>query len=274
MLTLGMPTLIELPDIEDCAQLCRKLGLQFVELSMCLPQYQVESLDAGYLREIADRYGIFYTIHLDDTNTPCDFNPKIAAAFTETVLDTIEIAKQLGIPLLNMHLSLGTYFTLPDRKVYLFDEYRDDYFARLRAFRDACTRAIGDSDIRICVENTSTFSHPIGKESLSCLLESPVFAVTFDTGHDAARNFTQRKVIDRHIERLYHMHLHDAIPTERRDHLPIGEGVLPIEDYLTLAGTHNCRVVVEVKTISGLHRSIDRLRQYDTFILQQRGDSV
>ena len=110
MLTLGMPTLIELPDIEDCARLCRELGLQFVELSMCLPQYQTE--------------------------------------------------------------------------------------------------------------------------------------------------------------RLCHMHLHDALPTERRDHLPIGEGILPIEDYLTLAKAHNCRVVVEVKTISGLHRSIHRLRQYDTFILQ------
>ena len=267
MLTLGMPTLIELPDIEDCAHLCRELDLQFVELSMCMPQYQTDRMDIRRLREIADQYGIFYTIHLDDTNTPCDFNPRIAAAFTETVLDTVGIAKQLGVPLLNMHLSLGTYFTLPDRKVYLFEEYRNDYFARLRAFRDACTRAIGDSDIRICVENTSVFSHPIGEESLSCLLESPVFAVTFDSGHDAARNFTQRPVIDRHVDRLYHMHLHDAAPTERRDHLPIGEGVLPIADYLTLAKMHNCRVVVEVKTTEGLRQSINRLRQYDKTIL-------
>ena len=45
MLTLGMPTLIELPDIEDCARLCRELGLQFVELSMCLPQYQTDRMD-------------------------------------------------------------------------------------------------------------------------------------------------------------------------------------------------------------------------------------
>ena len=267
MLTLGMPTLIELPDIEDCARLCRELGLQFVELSMCLPQYQTDRMDIRRLQTIADQYGIFYTIHLDDTNTPCDFNPKIAAAFTETVLDTIRIARQLGVPLLNMHLSLGTYFTLPDRKVYLFEEYRDDYFARLRTFRDACTHAVGDADIRICVENTSTFSHSIGEESLSCLPESPVFAVTFDTGHDAARNFTQRPVIDRHIDRLFHMHLHDAIPAERHDHLPIGEGVLPIAAYLTLAKAHNCRVVVEVKTAEGLRQSITRLRQYNKTIL-------
>ena len=51
MLTLGMPTLIELPDIEDCARLCRELGLQFVELSMCLPQYQTDRMDINPIRE-------------------------------------------------------------------------------------------------------------------------------------------------------------------------------------------------------------------------------
>ena len=267
MLTLGMPTLIELPDIEDCARLCRELGLQFVELSMCLPQYQTHQLDAGYLRAIAERYGIFYTVHLDDTNTPCDFNPRIAAAFTETVTETIALAKNVGIPLLNMHLSTGTYFTLPDRKVYLFEEYRDTYLARLKTFRDACTRAVGNSDIRICVENTSAFSAPFGEESLACLLESPVFAVTFDTGHDAARNFTQRPIIDRCIDRLIHMHLHDASPAERRDHLPLGDGILPIAEYLALAKAHNCRVLIEVKTVSGLQKSIDRLHTYDNMTL-------
>ncbi len=262
MLTLGMPTLLELPDLEDCAKLCAALGLQFIELSMCLPQYQTNQLDAGYLLEIAERYGIFYTVHLDDTNTPCDFNPRIAAAFTETVTETIALSKKVGIPLLNMHLSTGTYFTLSDRKVYLFEEYRDAYLARLKFFRDACTHAVGDTDIRICVENTSAFSAPFGEESLALLLESPVFAVTFDTGHDAARNFSQRPIIDRHIDRLVHMHLHDAVPNDRRDHLPLGEGILPIADYLRLAEAHSCRVVVEVKTAAGLIHSVKQLQQY------------
>ena len=108
MLTLGIPTLIECPSLEDCAKLCTSLGLQFIELNMCLPQYQPDRMDIPHMRDIADKYGIFYTIHLDDTNTPCDFNPRIARAYTETVLDTIGIAKQLSIPILNMHLSLGT----------------------------------------------------------------------------------------------------------------------------------------------------------------------
>lgn len=261
MLTLGIPTLIECPSLEDCAKLCASLGLQFIELNMCLPQYQTDRLDIPHMKEIAAQYGIFYTVHLDDTNTPCDFNPRIANAFTETVLDTIGIAKQLSIPILNMHLSEGTYFTLPDRKVYLFEEYRTDYFAHLKAFRDACTDAIGEDDIRICIENTSAFSHPVIAESLAFLLDSPAFAVTFDTGHDAVRGFSQRKIIDCHQNRLVHMHLHDAHPAERLDHLPLGTGALPIASYLSLAKEHDCRVVIEVKTVEGLVQSLQYLQK-------------
>lgn len=258
---LGMPTLIELPDIEDCAKLCNELGLQFVEFNMCLPQYQIENINAQKLIDIAQKYDIFYTIHLDDTNTPCDFNPKIAKAYTDTVIETIELAKNIGAPLLNMHLTLGTYFTLPERKVLLFEEHKDVYLQNLTAFRDKCEKAIGDSGIKIAVENTRSFAHPLGQETLDVLLESSTFAVTFDTGHDASNNFTQRPVIDKHIDRLVHMHLHDASPELRKDHLPFGDGVLNLTDYLQLAMAHNCRVVVEVKTIDGLKKSAEWLKR-------------
>lgn len=41
---------------------------------------------------------------------------KVAAAYTETVLQTVAHAKQLSIPVLTMHLSRGVYFTLPEKK--------------------------------------------------------------------------------------------------------------------------------------------------------------
>ena len=52
-----MPTLIELPEIDDCAGLCRELGLQFIELNMNLPQYQVNTNDLAKLKEIAENNG-------------------------------------------------------------------------------------------------------------------------------------------------------------------------------------------------------------------------
>ena len=81
----GMPILIEMKSTESYAALCRELGLAFVELNMNLPEYQAENLDVVRFREIADKYGIYYTIHLDENLCPCDFNNKVAAAYTKTV---------------------------------------------------------------------------------------------------------------------------------------------------------------------------------------------
>ncbi len=257
----GMPTLIELPEFEDCAKLCREFDFNFVELNMCLPQYQPGIIDECGFRRAMEKYGIYITVHLDDANTPCDFNPRIAEAYTATTLDAIDTAKRLAIPTLTMHLSAGPYFTLPERKVYLFEQYRELYYKKLTEFRDRCTRAIGDFDTKICVENTSAYNSPMGEESLGLLLESPAFALTFDTGHDACRDFTHRKIVEKQIDRLTHMHLHDAKSAEKRDHLPLGEGELDLDEYLALAEAHNCRVVVEVKTIAGLKKSREWLAQ-------------
>ena len=60
----GMPTMIEAKSIESCAALCHELGLDFVELNMNLPEYQAERLDVERLGDIADKYGIYYTIHI------------------------------------------------------------------------------------------------------------------------------------------------------------------------------------------------------------------
>jgi sugar phosphate isomerase/epimerase len=78
----GMQPLIEINSTEACAALCRELELDFIELNMNLPEYQVDTLDVVELRRIATQYDIFYTIHLDENLNPCDFNNKVAAAYT------------------------------------------------------------------------------------------------------------------------------------------------------------------------------------------------
>lgn len=105
MTDLGMPTLIEIPEIEDCAALCAELRLQFLELNMNMPQYQTHSLQPKQLAALSEKYGIYYTIHLDENLNVSDFNPHVADAYLETVRETVHIAKQLHIPVLNMHLS-------------------------------------------------------------------------------------------------------------------------------------------------------------------------
>lgn len=108
MITFGMPTLIELDTLEDTCALCRRLGLRFVELNMSFPQYQPERMDLAALRALKEKYGVFYTIHMDESLDPCSVNPGIARVYTETALKTVELAKALEIPTLNMHLLRST----------------------------------------------------------------------------------------------------------------------------------------------------------------------
>lgn len=254
----GMPTLIELKSLEACAVLCKELDLQFVELNMNLPEYQADRIDADTFTKIANQYGIYYTIHLDENLNPCDFNKKVTDAYTNTVLQTIALAKQLRSPVLNMHLSKGVFFTLPDQKVYLFDEYMDVYLAKLTAFRDRCEKAIGGADIKICVENAGGYDKKFLQNGLALLLESKAFALTFDIGHNAGIGGGDEDVIMKHKKRLYHMHLHDA--KDKCDHLPLGSGELDLPKYFYLAKTQNCRVVLETKTIAGLKESVEWIK--------------
>lgn len=253
MTDLGMPTLIEIPELEDCAALCAKLGLQFVELNMNMPEYQIDSLDVDRLAKLSEKYGIYYTIHLDENLNVSDFNPHVADAYTNTVRETIYIARKLQIPILNMHLSQGVYFTLPHRKVFLFEEYLDHYLESIRIFRDKCEKMIGSSNIKICVENSGGYT-AFQKQALTLLLESPAFALTFDIGHNHCIGGTDGSVILQHRDRLCHFHFHDALT--KKDHLPLGTGEIDLQKYLQMADQSASRIVLETKTISGLRESV------------------
>lgn len=261
-MTFGMPTLLETKSLADCVVLCRELGLGFVELNMNLPQYQADKIDIATFADIAQEYGVFYTIHLDENLNPCDFNERVTMAYTDTVLQTIEIAKRLSVPVLNMHLASGVYFTLPDKKVFLFDEYENVYLQKLTAFRDACTATIGKSGIKICVENSSGYGKAAFlQKGLNLLLESSVFALTFDIGHNNCIGGGDGAIILARCDRLSHMHLHDA--SGNRDHLALGTGELDLLRYLELARRRNCRCVLETKTIDGLRQSVEWLKERD-----------
>jgi sugar phosphate isomerase/epimerase len=257
-LRFGMPALLELPALSDCADTCAQLGLEFVELNMNMPQYQLENLHADALRAETQRKNIYFTIHLDENLNVCDCNSRVSNAYFDTVMGAIELAKRAKIPVLNMHLASGVHFTLPDRKVFLFEVYREEYLRRLRLFRDACEKRIASSDIKICVENTDGYL-PFQKEGIKTLLESPVFALTWDIGHDHSANGADAGFLYSNIGRLRHMHVHDA--RGKRNHLPLGTGEINLAEKLKIAGQYGCRCVLEVKTAAALKQSVDYLKR-------------
>lgn len=259
MIKFGAPTMVEMENLRQGAEVCRSLGLDFLELNINFPQYLLPALDVEELQKIAEEYGIFYTLHLDDEMSIADFNPYIADGYCQTVYDAIELSKKLGIQKLNMHMSRGAKYTLPDKVIYFFEAYEDAYFDRIRNFRDECEKRIGGSGITVCVENTVGYL-PFQRKAVEILLESPVFGLTFDIGHNFCAGNMDEEFILAHADRLKHFHIHDCL-AERKDHRTLGTGVLDVQRYLDLAGKYGCTAVVETKTVESLQQSMDWIRR-------------
>ena len=255
---LGMPALLEHEHLEQSAALCRELELDFVELNLNLPGYQPGRVDAAEIRRVREAYGVELTLHLDENLNLFEFNPMVADAWKETLLSNIALAKQIGAKVLNMHFNRGVVFTLPERKVHVFEKFLPEYQDGLRRIRELCEEAIGDSSIRICIENTAGWL-PWQVAALDVLLESPIFCLTLDVGHDHCTGVGDLDVILARAGKLRHMHLHDAI-RPNRDHLALGTGELDIRARLALAEKQHCTVVIEVKTAAALRESVRWLR--------------
>ncbi len=256
MSDFGMPTLIELNGIEECAKLCCDLGLSFIELNMNMPEYQLDRINIAEFIRIAQKYGIYYTIHLDENLNFCDFNPYVSEAYFKTVIETVKLAKALNAPVINMHLSSGVYFTLPHKRIYLFEQYFEQYLDGFKKFIKICEDIIGKADIKICIENCDGFRE-FHKSALELFFKSPLFALTYDIGHDCGIDGKDGEYILGHKDKLCHMHLHDAVG--KKHHLALGDGELNINKYLSLAESNNCSIVIETKTVESLKRSVEWL---------------
>ena len=276
MLQFGMPTLIENRTLEENIGLCAALGLRFVELNMNFPEYQTDRLErTDELARLAERAGVYYTIHLDENLNIADFNPLVAGAYLETVRRAVQAARAL-LPLrdrfgdprqpltLNMHMNHGVHITLPDRKVQMYERDFGPYMASFRTFRFLCEEWIGGSDVRIAVENTDGF-RGYEREAVECLLESPVFGLTWDIGHSKATKEKDVPFLLRHRDRLIHFHIHDGTADPPRNHLALGDGDIPLTDRLDLARSRGARCVLETKTIAALKRSVGWLKDHGLF---------
>ena len=270
----GMPTLIENRTLQDNAELCRSLGLTFIELNMNFPEYQIDRLkQTDFLIRTAETAGIYYTIHLDENLNIADFNPLAADAYLETVRRSIEAAKML-LPLrdrygdrsqpliLNMHMNHGIHITLPDRKVQMYDRDLETYLRSFVRFRALCEEWTADSDIMIAVENSDGF-RGYEKKAIEYLLESPRFGLTWDVGHSKAAGEEDVPFIMEHRERLIHFHIHDGSERPPRNHLALGDGEIDLTAAIELAKSRNARCVLETKTIEALKTSVKWLEQFE-----------
>ena len=261
-MVFGMPVLIENPSIKENIELCKELGLGFIEINMSFPQYQLDFLNNTDLNILSSENGIFFTIHLDENFNIADFNPFTRDAYIKTIKGVIEVAKRNSIKTINMHMSHGIVVTLPDRKVHLYETYFEEYLKCFKEFREMCEELIGDDDIRISIENTDGFMD-YEKKAIEYLLESKVFSLTWDIGHSVSTDEIDKPFIMEYEDRLRHFHIHDGTLNPPKNHLALGDGEAPLEDRLNLAFRKGCTCVLETKTIKALKKTVNWLKEHD-----------
>ena len=259
----GLPTLVECEGLKECVDLASELSLDFIEINMSFPQYQVKNLDADELMRYRRERGIFYTIHADEQMNPFDFNSDVSACYFEIMREYIRFAKKLEIPVINMHLLKGVYVTLPGKVILLTDVYRDEYLARVREFIAMCEREIGDSALKIAIENVDSNQFTKSQlEAMPLFMASPCFALTLDIGHDTCLGSADRVVFDTYPEKLVHLHLHDS--NGKSAHLPLGTASVDVKKTLALV-PEGGTCLVEVKTIAGLRESVEYLKSINSY---------
>ena len=139
---IGIPTLIELNTLADNIKLCKELNLNLVEINMNLPQFQINEL-----KEIDKDEELALSLHLPEELNVWGYDNNVRNAYIETLKESIDLALDKNIRILNMHMNLGVYFTLPNDKIILFEKYQEDYIEKTIIFAEEVKKLLSNTSI-------------------------------------------------------------------------------------------------------------------------------
>ncbi len=256
-LKYGMPTLIELETLEENVVLCKAFGLDFVEINMSLPQFQIDSLDADLLIKLKDKYGVFFTFHLAEDIDIGHFYKRVRQAYFEEVAATLELMQATDSEVLNMHLHKGIHFTMPNGKIYLYEKFKSQYLQSICEFVELVKAHTSGTKIKVLIENTGIYNHGYIADVVKCLLQNKSFGLTWDVGHDYSSLHADSEILENYISKIEHMHLHDGI--DKSNHMTLYDGEIDIDRHIEFSRARALTVVIETKTIAALKESVKRL---------------
>ncbi len=255
---IGMPALVEYNTLDQLINLCMELKLDFIELNMNLPYNFIGKLNPGLLKKTMEETGIEFTMHMPDEADLGVFYESVRRGYEELFSETIEWAGLAGIKLLNMHIIEGAKMTLPDKKVYIYQEYSREFKNNfIKSIKTLSEKAM-KNNVALAVENSANFGKAYIQDALNEAVLYPNVGLTWDTGHDAVSGFTDREFLMLHEKKIVHMHVHDVIG--KKDHQILFRGDLDIRSLLEFAGKKNIDILAEVKTADALKESIYELR--------------
>lgn len=256
MIKYGMPTLIEYQTIEENVLLCQELQLDFIELNMSMPYCLEEINNITHLKKLKESYKINFTMHFPEELDFGSIYPEIQQANLALFKRYLDYCTKVGISKINIHLYPGTKVTLPNKTVWVYETEFNNYLLRLQKALNNLVKMAYPYRIQVCVENSVA---PLFYRNIFMKLKQiPNLLFTYDVGHDAITNYMMEAVYQSMNEKVVHMHLHDY--DKVTDHQILFKGIINLYEKLDFAKRNNMTVVIEVKTVEALRRSVYNLK--------------
>lgn len=254
----GMPQLLDIQEIESNIQLCEKLGLNFIELNTNLPDCQPDRINVRYLNLLKKQYGVEFTIDLPENIDLGHFNRREREAYLKIVEESIGIADRLGVKILNLQMNPGVHFTIPNDEIELYEAYKKEYLANIKACKEAIDLFLGGTDVMLSIQNTGILNRPHIQEAVEILLESHRFCLTWDLNNDYCHSCIDHSFILKHIDRVKYVHLYDTVLADQNLSL-LNEEV--INEVFHLVRANKPTILIEVRTQEALIQSVAKLKE-------------
>ena len=245
-----MPILVEFHSLSENIDLCKKLNLDFIELNLDIPYCFIDRLDTNSLKNNN------FTIHLSEKFDVGELNNSLRNFYLNEIEKIISFGIKYNIFKYNLHLDPGIHFSLPDKKIFIYEEYIDDY---LRAYEDSCnilSKIANKYNATILFENVKVESYTLKVIDLIAKYDNLFF--TLDLGHNIRYGNLAKEKFMQYSDKIKHIHLHDF--NGSKDHQELFTGLLNVKEELNFCKQHNLDVLIEVKRKEELINSVNKLR--------------
>lgn len=252
----GMPTLIEKNSIADNVILCKELGLDFVELNMNLPYCMPENNSTDTMIALKNKYDIEFTVHFpEDVDFGC-FYEEMRQANIILYKKIATWASEFGAEKINIHLNPGVYFTLPNKKMFVYEKNKSMFVEKFMNSMESIRNISEPLGLKVCIENTKV--KEFAEETFLKLCDMSNIFFTWDVGHDAMSGCRMEKIYLKNPRKVAHMHLHDY--NGKSDHQVLFDGNIPLNERIKFAQDNDLTILVETKTTEALEESVMRLK--------------
>lgn len=248
----GMPAMIEYNTIEENVKLATHLNLSFVELNLDLPYCALTE----EIKDLTQKYNIEFTVHLSEKLDVGELDIDIRNAYLKKIEAIIKMGSQLNIKKYNLHLDPGIHFSLPNKKVFIYEKYLDEY---KRNLKDSCIfldNLAKKFDVEIMFENLKLPNYL--KEGFNIVSTFDNLFFTLDMGHDLKNSSNAEEFFLTYNNKINHIHIHDF--NGKTDHIALGTGIMNIKNKISLIKKLNVYAVIEVKREKDLIESVNYLQ--------------